>query len=241
MSCNGISVANGSSLTGTDVRVTGGQVGLIFEDAGGTLDKCEVTGVSDDGIIVRLGADPTIRNSTITGCGFRGIYIYQAAKPTLERCDVSQTGDAGVSVASQSAPTILSCWIHETQGVGVRVGRGCRGSIEACRIENVATPSIFIEDGANPTVIEHQTNLGYSLNAIGLIKWRTGRPRDALQSFEASLAPLGNTASEASRAGAGAGHISNVGQILIASESRPRRQIANRRPSRICLGLKDSR
>src|SRR5213080_4593924 len=77
----GISVANGSSLTGTDVRVTGGQVGLIFEDAGGTLDKCEVTGVSDDGIIVRLGADPTIRNSTITGCGFRGIYIYQAAKP----------------------------------------------------------------------------------------------------------------------------------------------------------------
>ena len=63
----------------------------------------------------------------------------------------------------------------------------------------------------------------------------------ANRSFEASLAPLGNTASEASRAGAGAGHISNVGQILIASESRPRRQIANRRPSRICLGLKDSR
>ena len=173
-----INLTRGSTLTGTDLKVTGGQFGVVFDDAGGTLDKCEVTGIADDGVIVRVGSNPTIRNSTVTNCGFRGIYVYHAAKPTLERCEVSQTGDAGIAVASQSAPAILSCWIHDTQGVGIRVERGCRGSIEACRIENVASPSMLIEEGANPTVIEAGAGVHASRVGVNAIEGSTQQDTD---------------------------------------------------------------
>ena len=148
----GVSVTGGAVLHASDLKVTGGQYGLVIEDAGGTVDKCEITNIADDGVIVRLGADPTIRNSTINGCGFRGVYVYQGGRPTIERCDISQTGDAGISVALQSAPTITACWIHETQGVGLVFGRGTGGLVEDCRVENTAHPGIRLDEGAKPTV-----------------------------------------------------------------------------------------
>jgi parallel beta-helix repeat protein len=150
----GVSVTGGAVLEATDLKVTGGQYGLVIEDAGGTVDKCEITNIADDAVIVRLGADPTIRNSTISGCGFRGIYVYQGGRPTIERCDISQTGDAGISVALQSAPTITNCWIHETHGVGLLFGRGTTGLVEDCQVENTAQPGIRLDEGAKPTIHE---------------------------------------------------------------------------------------
>jgi parallel beta-helix repeat protein len=163
----GVTVTGGATLEATDLKVTGGQYGIVVEDAGGTVDKCEITGIADDAVIVRLGADPTIRNSTITGCGFRGIYVYQGGRPTIERCDISRTGDAGISVALQSAPTITACWIHETQGVGVLFGRGTAGLVEDCRVENTAHPGIRVDEGARPTIREaaepaHRPRVGVS-------------------------------------------------------------------------------
>jgi Right handed beta helix region/ATPase family associated with various cellular activities (AAA)/AAA lid domain len=150
----GVSVTGGAVLQATDLKVTGGQYGLVIEDAGGTVDKCEITNIADDGVIVRLGADPTIRNCTIAGCGFRGVYVYQGGRPIIERCDISRTSDAGISVALQSAPTITACWIHETQGVGLAFARGTGGRVEDCRVENTAQPAIRVDEGANPTIRE---------------------------------------------------------------------------------------
>jgi Holliday junction resolvasome RuvABC ATP-dependent DNA helicase subunit len=150
----GVTVGDGIELTATDVRILGGQYGFVVEDAGGVIDKCEVRNVADDGIIVRLGANPIIRNSTVAGCGFRGVYVYQAGRPTIERCDISGTGDAGISVAHQSSPTIVESWIHDTQGVGLMFGRGCGGSVDRCRVEDTAAPAIHLDEGANPTITE---------------------------------------------------------------------------------------
>jgi parallel beta-helix repeat protein len=150
----GVSVTNGVAFEAVDVRVTGGQYGIVVEDGGGLIDKCEVRNVSDDGIIVRLGADPTIRNCTVSGCGYRGIYIYQASRPTIERCDISGTGDAGVSVAHHSAPSLVNSWVHETQGVGIMFGRGCQGLVDGCRVENTGGQGIFLDEGATPTIRE---------------------------------------------------------------------------------------
>ncbi|HET6214845.1 MAG TPA: right-handed parallel beta-helix repeat-containing protein [Micromonosporaceae bacterium] len=163
----GVQVTDGTSLEASDVKVIQGQYGFVIEDAGGTVDRCEVRDVSDDGIIVRLGADPVIRNSTITHCGFRGIYVYQAGRPTIERCDISVTADAGISVAHQSSPTITGTWVHDTQGVGIFFGRGCGGLVEGCRVENTATPAIQLDDGATATIREaedvaHQSRVGIS-------------------------------------------------------------------------------
>nr|MDT0659336.1 right-handed parallel beta-helix repeat-containing protein [Micromonospora sp. DSM 115978] len=147
-----VSAGDGVDLTATDVKVTAGQYGFVVEDAGGVLDTCEIRDIADDGIIVRLGANPTIRNSTVAGCGFRGVYVYQAGRPTIERCDISGAGDVGISVAHQSSPTITDTWVHDTQGVGIRFDRSCGGLVQGTRVENTATPGVQVEDGATVEV-----------------------------------------------------------------------------------------
>jgi Cdc6-like AAA superfamily ATPase len=164
----GVSVAHGAVLTATELKVTGGQYGLLIEDSGGSVEHSEISNVTEDGVIVRLGADPTFRDTVITGCGYRGVYVYQAGRPTLERCEIGQTGDVGISIAHQSAPTIRDCWIHDTQGVGITVGRGCKGHIEACTFESTATPTIQVDNGASPTIIE----------APAGAQAKAGRPQD---------------------------------------------------------------
>ncbi|GLI02795.1 right-handed parallel beta-helix repeat-containing protein [Phytohabitans aurantiacus] len=182
-----VSVTDGATLTATEVKVTGGQYGIIVEDAGGLIDKCEVRDTADDGVIVRLGANPTIRNSTIAGCGFRGIYVYQAGRPTIERCDISGTGDAGISVAHQSAPTIVDSWVHDTRGSGITFGRGCGGSVEGTRVESTATPGIFVEEGANPTIREADDGIHAPKVGAGVIEG--GNQQDAAK-VEKLLAEL---------------------------------------------------
>jgi hypothetical protein len=131
-----------------NTTVTGAQYGVIVEDADGLLDRCEIRDITDDGVILRLGARATLRHSTVAGCGFRGIYMYQAGTSVVERCEIERTGDVGIAVADQSSPTITECWVHDTQGVGISVGRGCGGVIERTRIENTASPGVSLAEGA---------------------------------------------------------------------------------------------
>jgi parallel beta-helix repeat protein len=149
----GIGASRGAKLDVRRTKVLGGHYGLVVEDAGGTVEECEFLDVAEDGIIVRVGADPEIRNTTVRGCGYRGVYVYQFGKPTIESCDISQTGDAGISVVHQSAPVLRRCTVHDTQGVGIAVGLGCHGSIEDCSTSNTATPAIDIAEGASTTVV----------------------------------------------------------------------------------------
>ena len=159
-----LAATDGSLVDVADCQFTGGQYGLVYEDADGTVNKCVLRNIADDAIIVRLGAKPMIRNSTIDGCGYRGIYVYQSGKPTIELCEISRTGEAGISVAHHSSPTVTACWVHDTQGVGIMFGRGCGGVVAECRIENTASPGLFLEDGANPEVREGAPD-GGRLNA----------------------------------------------------------------------------
>jgi Holliday junction resolvasome RuvABC ATP-dependent DNA helicase subunit len=149
----GVSATDGATVEATELTVSGGYQGLLLEDSGGVLDQCEVRDVAEDGLVIRLGADPTIRDTTVSGCGYRGVYVYQAGRPTLERCEIRQTGDVGVAVALQSAPVLRECYVHGTQGVGIHVGRGCKGLIEACTVEATAAPGIQVDEGAAPTIV----------------------------------------------------------------------------------------
>jgi hypothetical protein len=150
----GLAVTDGARVEATELKVSGGYQGVLIEDSGGLLDQCEIRDVVEDGLIVRLGADPTVRDCRIIGAGYRGVYVYQAGRPLLERCEISGAGDLGVSVALQSAPTLRECYIHGIQRSGIHIGRGCRGLIEACTVEDTGTPGIQVEEGAAPTIVE---------------------------------------------------------------------------------------
>ncbi|MEV6812290.1 right-handed parallel beta-helix repeat-containing protein [Micromonospora sp. NPDC051296] len=149
-----IQVAGRSEFTLARCRVTGGRYGLVVEDSDGSVEGCEFTDLSEDGIIVRIGAAPTIRTSTVTRCGNRGIYVYQYGRPTIETCDISQTGHAGVAVVHQSAPVLRRCRIRDTRGPAISFGRGCHGTVEECSTENTAQPAIEVAEGAEPTIVE---------------------------------------------------------------------------------------
>jgi Right handed beta helix region/ATPase family associated with various cellular activities (AAA)/AAA lid domain len=148
----GVTARDRSTIQIKRCTMAGGQYGLVIEDSGGSVEECEILDVAEDGIIVRVGADPDIRNTTIRGCGYRGVYVYQFGKPTIEGCDISQTGDAGVSVVHQSAPVLRRIAVQDTNGVGISVGAGCHGSIEDCTTANTASPGIDVDPGASTTV-----------------------------------------------------------------------------------------
>jgi Holliday junction resolvasome RuvABC ATP-dependent DNA helicase subunit len=183
----GVTVTDSAVLNAIDVKITGGQYGIVIEDAGGTLDRCEVRDVADDGIIVRLGANPTIRNSTIAGCGFRGIYVYQAGRPAIERCDISGTGDAGISVAHQSSPTITDTWVHNTRGVGIHFAAGCGGAVNGARVEDTAQPAIQVEPGAHPEITTARESLHQPKVGIGAIEGSTSQDTEQVDKLLAEL------------------------------------------------------
>ncbi|MBK1783460.1 right-handed parallel beta-helix repeat-containing protein [Prauserella cavernicola] len=181
-----ISVTAGADVEITGTRVTGGQVGLVVEESDAVIDRCEVRDIADDAVILRLGAQATVRHSTVAGCGFRGIYLYQAGGSRVERCDISHTGDAGIAVADQTFPVIDECWVHDTQGPGITVGRGCGGTVRNCRVENTAAPGIHVDADARTEIT--QDSEGPSTPQVGAAKATAGR-QDAEQ-VEKLLAEL---------------------------------------------------
>ena len=148
----GLLASDGAVVDVAGTRVVSGQQGMVFSDAGGTVESCEILDITDDGIIVRLGADPTIRSTTVARCGYRGVYVYQAARPTIERCDISGAGDAGIVVAHHSSPLIVQTWVHDTRGSGIVFGAGCGGEVDRCRVEQTAEPAVRVDDGAHPKI-----------------------------------------------------------------------------------------
>ncbi|MGW0434902.1 right-handed parallel beta-helix repeat-containing protein [Micromonospora sp. NPDC003197] len=149
-----VNVGSRSEFELARCRVAGGRYGLVVEDANGTVEGCEFADLVEDGIIIRIGASPTVRTSTVTRCGGRGIYVYQYGRPTIEACDISQTNGAGIAVAHQSAPVLRRCRIRDTRGPAVSFARGCQGTVEECTTENTGVPAIEVAEGATPTIVE---------------------------------------------------------------------------------------
>ncbi|MGI8627451.1 MAG: right-handed parallel beta-helix repeat-containing protein, partial [Geodermatophilaceae bacterium] len=150
----GVKTSDRSELTITDTTIKGAQQGLVIEDSGGTVDTVTVGDSADDAIVVRLGADPVLRDCTVSGAGHRGVYAYQSAKPTFEGCDVSGTGEAGISIAQGSVPILTRCHVHDTRGAGISFAAGTGGEVNACKVENTASPGIDISADASVRVRE---------------------------------------------------------------------------------------
>jgi hypothetical protein len=176
---------NRAELTLNKCKLVGGHYGLVIEDSGGLIADCEIRDIAEDGIIVRVGADPEIRNCTIEGCGYRGIYVYQFGRPTIEACDISQAGDVGISVVHQSVPTLRRCKVRDTQGIGITVGAGCQGTIEDCTTINTASPGILVDDAASTTVVT--TDLGRSQAGVGGAEEGMQQDTDKVEALLAEL------------------------------------------------------
>ncbi len=191
----GVRLADGAGFAISDCTITGAQQGIVIEDATGTIDTTVVRDSVDDGIVVRLGADPTLRNCTIVSCGHRGVYIYQSGKPILEGCDISETGDEGIAVAQNSAPVLRRCYVHDTQGVGISFGPGTSGEVDSCKIENTAQPDLDIDPGAAVTVTKAAAAAAAGIGAADEVKGDAERVEKLLSDLDAMVG-LGSVKAE---------------------------------------------
>src|SRR6266508_1153133 len=162
----GINIRDPAEFQITKAKISG-RYGIVIEDASGTVEGCHISNISEDGIIVRMGADPVISSTTISNCGYRGIYVYQYGKPTIEGCDISQTAGVGIGVAHSSNPTIRRCWVHDVQAVGIWFGQGCHGTVEDCTVTNTAVPAVEVTPGASVEIIDLKDQEGSSKPLVG--------------------------------------------------------------------------
>ncbi|TDO57321.1 parallel beta helix pectate lyase-like protein [Kribbella sp. VKM Ac-2571] len=127
-------------------QVDGGEHGLVLEDCTAQIEHTNVSGVSADGVIVRLGATVVLRNTQVTDCGRRGIYAYQYGRPTIENCEVSGTAEAGVLIAYDSTAVLRHTLVRDAAGPAVVFGRRCQGEVVSCRWENTAEPALDLAE-----------------------------------------------------------------------------------------------
>lgn len=143
-----VQVGQGARLALEAIRLTGSQYGLSLEGCSGTVKGCTVEKIGGDGIIVSLGADPVITDTTVRDCGNRGIYIYQYGKPVIANCEVIGTHGIGVAVAHGSSPTIRSTAVRDTDDFGISVDAGCGGVLDGCKVDSAGrsiNPAATIE------------------------------------------------------------------------------------------------
>ena len=131
----GLRAADRARLQVTDCTVADAQQGLVLEDCTGTVERTTIRGSADDAVVVRLGADPVLRDCTVSGAGHRGVYVYQSARPTLESCEVSGTAAEGVSVAQGGRADLVRVQVHGS----VVFAAGTSGRVEACKIDDGLT------------------------------------------------------------------------------------------------------
>lgn len=153
----GVLVADESTLKLTDATVSGCSYGVIVEESDAAVHNTTVTEIDEDAMILRLGAQADLANCTLTECGFRGLYLYQAGRSSITRCEIGNTADAGIVVADQTSPLINDCWIHDCHNHGIVIGRGCGGEITGHRMENTASPTIYLAEGALTTIGDPST------------------------------------------------------------------------------------
>jgi hypothetical protein len=169
----GVKVSGRTTLRITGCTLLGGTQGLVVEDSTGTVEDTSVRDAADDGVIVRLGADPVLRNVTVAGAGHRGVYVYQFGKPTLEGCEVSGSGSTGIAVAQGSAPVLRRCSVHDTAGIGIVFDADTSGEVDGCRTEGTAPPGLSIAEGAAVQVREAPPS---AATGVGAVDRPTGDP-----------------------------------------------------------------
>jgi parallel beta-helix repeat protein len=155
----GLRAADRARVTITDCTVADAQQGLVLEDCTGTVERTTVRGSADDAVVVRLGAEPVLRDCTVTGAGHRGVYVYQSARPTLESCEISGTGADGVAVAQGARADLVRLRVAGR----VSFAAGTTGRVEACQVEG----DLDVADGADVEVVTAPAAAAVGVGASG--------------------------------------------------------------------------
>ena len=146
-----VEILDGAVAELGDTEISQGRYGLVVHDADAVVTRCQVRDVADDGVIVRLGAHAVLQDCLVTGCGFRGVYLYQAGGSAWSgaRCRRPGTPASRWPTRPPHHQRLLRSRHRGPRGGGRAGLRRAGGGLS---VENTASPSIQLADGARTTV-----------------------------------------------------------------------------------------
>ncbi len=107
---------------------------LIWEQAGGTIEHCDICANKFAGIELKQGSTTVVRNCRLHGSREGGgLFITEQGRGTFEACDIFGNKLAGVGISRGSSPVVRNCKVHDsTTGGGVFVTEQGSGTVERC-------------------------------------------------------------------------------------------------------------
>uniref|UniRef100_A0AAU2K0Z0 AAA family ATPase n=1 Tax=Streptomyces sp. NBC_00049 TaxID=2903617 RepID=A0AAU2K0Z0_9ACTN len=109
-------------LTAAVVRDAEGTGVLLDEDCAAEIDRLEVIGSGQGGVLIRSRANPLLRRSTIARSAGHGIEVLADGRGRLEDCLVEESGGAALHVSGHGNLYVGQGRLRTAKGPGVQVG-----------------------------------------------------------------------------------------------------------------------
>lgn len=163
------SLASHARLAHLTLRQVGGGDWHAVDVARGTLtiDTCDLSCEGGVCVVVRTGAEPTLRNCLIHDGNDGGMSVEEGAGCYLEQCEIFANKGAGLELWTDTA-TVRDCKIHSGQASGVLIWGGAKGVFERCDIFANTAAGVTVVEGGDPILRECSIHDG---KAGGVVLW----------------------------------------------------------------------
>lgn len=135
------------------------------------LEACDITSDGLSSVMIRGGADPSLRNNRIHDAKQNGVLVLDGAQGTLEDNDIYGNTYAGVEIRTGGNPTLRRNRIRDGKQSGLNVHDNGLGVLEDNDIYGNAYSGVSIRSGGNPTLrrnrITRNTQYAASIRDLG--------------------------------------------------------------------------
>ncbi len=183
----------------------------FFDDAGGTLEECEIFCNANVGVAITERANPIVRSSRIYDGKNAGVVVWKDGRGLIEACEVYGNRLAGIGISEGGNLTVRTCRIYEGENSGVFVHHSGEGTLENCDIFRHREAEVAITTRGNLSMRECKIHHGQN---SGVFVYEEGRVllQDCAVNSNADTGVLIGTGALAAVHGC---HIKGNGQVAI--------------------------
>lgn len=133
----------------TNCTITNNNYGMICALSDATINNCNISYNSNDGLRFDTPTWPKFTNCRIMNNGSYGINCSGGAYPEFNNCTISDNGNSGIYVSG--APNVFDCIITGNNGNGIEL-HSSTGNYFGNRIINNTRNGFYISGGCNPKI-----------------------------------------------------------------------------------------
>jgi parallel beta-helix repeat protein len=125
---------------------------LIYKQAQGRVENCNIFSNSLSGVEIREGANPLIQGCKIHNGKEGGVLIDQNGQGSVKDCDIYSNALPGVEIREGANPVIQGCQIRDGTTTGLLVHKNGLGTVEDSSIFGNKYSGVESREGGNPTI-----------------------------------------------------------------------------------------